>query len=372
MNNGAPTIDHSRQPHDAPAGPDDAFAANALAPRDGEDPSPPTPVHEELALWISPQMREVSDIITEAALVDVAILVTGETGTGKELVARACHLLGPRRDGPFVKVNCAASGRELLESELFGHEPGAFPGADQLKIGCLETATDGTVFLDDIGALHPTLQAKLLDVLDDGQFSRLGGRVTIKTRVRVITASNQDLESAVSAATFRDDLLYRLSVVRIMVPPLRSRPEEIPGLANYFVERYSSLFGRTAFTLPPETVERLMHHRFPGNVRELENLIKRMILLRDPNLLRSPLPAPGTLSTRIRTTRERKKGVSSLKDVSRKASRAAEREAIIRALEAANWNRLSAAKSLDISYRSLFYKMKEVGLTGKPASSDRP
>ena len=173
-----------------------------------------TQVRRELMLWVSPRMQEIRDVISEAARVDVTVLVTGETGTGKELVARAIHHLGARRHGPFVKVNCAAVARELLESELFGHERGAFTGAHRLRIGKFEAANQGTIFLDEIGDLHPALQAKLLHVLEDGQFSRVGGQSNIKVDARIVAATNQDLERAVAAGDFREDLFYRLNVIR--------------------------------------------------------------------------------------------------------------------------------------------------------------
>jgi two-component system, NtrC family, response regulator AtoC len=307
-------------------------------------------------------MQEVRDVITEAALIDATVLVTGETGTGKALVARAVHHLSPRRHGPFVKVNCAAVARELLESELFGHERGAFTGAHDLTLGKFEAADHGTIFLDEIGDLHPALQAKLLHVLEDGQFSRVGGRSNIKVDVRVVAASNQDPERAVASGEFREDLFYRLNVIRVVVPPLRTRPEEIPLLANYFVERYSQLLGRDGFALPPETMERLAQHSFPGNIRELENMIKRMIVLRDPDLTRSSLPAPTASSNDHRTAKGGRAAAGSLRAVSRKAALAAERSAILKALEETHWNRVRAAKRLNISYRSLLYKIKEAGL----------
>src|SRR6266545_2148336 len=207
-------------------------------------------------------MQDVHDVIAEAALIDVTVLITGETGTGKAVVARAIHYLGARRAGPFVKVNCAAVARELLESELFGHERGAFTGAHQLKIGKFESANHGTMFLDEIGDLHPALQAKLLHVLQDGEFSRVGGRSTIKVDVRIIAATNQDLEKAVAAGHFREDLYYRLNVIQIVVPPLRERPEEIPRLVNYFTERHSKLFNRAGFALPPLTMEHLARQSY--------------------------------------------------------------------------------------------------------------
>jgi two-component system response regulator AtoC len=319
-------------------------------------------LHEEVGLWRSAKMREVRDIIEQAARVDVTVLICGETGTGKDVVARAVHDESIRESGPFVKVNCAAVPRELLESELFGHERGAFTGAHQLKIGKFESADRGTIFLDEIGDLHPALQGKLLHVLQDGQFSRVGGRSTVKVDVRVLAATNQDLEQAVATGRFREDLYYRLNVIQIVVPPLRERPEEIPVLAEYFMQRYSQLFRRESLRLPAETVQRLMHHRFPGNVRELENMIKRMIVLGDPLLRRSPLPGGVPVTEENGAPRPAKAATLSLKDISRKAAQIAEREAILQALEQTQWNRVRAAKLLEISYRALLYKIKDAGL----------
>jgi two-component system response regulator AtoC len=326
----------------------------------------------EIALWRSAKMREVREIILQAARVDVTVLICGETGTGKDLVARAIHDESVRQSGPFVKVNCAAVPRELLESELFGHERGAFTGAHQLKIGKFEAADRGTIFLDEIGDLHPALQGKLLHVLQDGQFSRVGGRSTIKVDVRVLAATNQDLEQAVAAGRFREDLYYRLNVIQVMVPPLRERLDEIPVLAEYFMQRYSRLFRRESIPLPTETVQRLIQHRFPGNVRELENMIKRMIVLGDP-LLRRSLP-PGSTAGPEETgaSRTPKSATVSLKDIGRRAAQVAEREAMLQALEQTQWNRVRAAKLLDISYRALLYKIKDAGLDRERRSAHRP
>jgi two-component system response regulator AtoC len=277
-----------------------------------------------------------------------------------------------RQSGPYVKVNCAAVPRELLESELFGHERGAFTGAHQLKVGKFESADRGTIFLDEIGDLHPALQGKLLHVLQDGQFSRVGGRSTVKVDVRVLAATNQDLEQAVAAGRFREDLYYRLNVIQIMVPPLRERPEEIPVLTEYFIQRYSQLFRREPLRLPAESMQRLMRHRFPGNVRELENMVKRMIVLGDPLLRRSPLAGspvpPGEVGPNIAP---RAAGVS-LKDIARRAAHLAERDAILQALEQTQWNRVRAAKLLAISYRALLYKIKDAGLDRERRGLHRP
>ena len=329
-------------------------------------------LRDEVGLWRSPKMSEVREIIEQAARVDVTVLICGETGAGKDVVARAIHDASVRETGPFIKVNCAAVPRELLESELFGHERGAFTGAHQLKIGKFESADRGTIFLDEIGDLHPALQGKLLHVLQDGQFSRVGGRSTVKVDVRVLAATNQDLEQAVAAGRFREDLYYRLNVIQVMVPPLRERPEEIPVLAEYFMQRYSQVFRREGLRLPPETLQRLMHHRFPGNVRELENMIKRMIVLGDPLLRRSPLFGVPPPVEENGIARPAKAASLSLKDIARKAAQVAEREAILQALEQTQWNRVRAAKLLEISYRALLYKIKDSGLDRERRGAHRP
>ena len=221
-------------------------------------------LQQELALWRSPRMRDISTLVQQAAGVDITVLVGGETGTGKELVARTIHHLSPRRDKSFVKVNCAAVPAELLESELFGHERGAFTGAHQLRVGKFEAADNGVVFLDEIGDLHLSLQAKLLHVLQDGAFSRVGGRSTLKVDVRIVAATNRDLEIDVAEGRFREDLYYRLNVVQIVIPPLRERVSEIPLLTDYFVQRYARIFRREGFTVSPIAMERLMRHQYRG------------------------------------------------------------------------------------------------------------
>src|SRR5207249_4031709 len=331
-------------------------------------------IRREIDLWCSPRMLEAREIIREAARVDVTVLVTGETGTGKELVARAIHHFSSRRGGPFVKVNCAAMPRELLESELFGYERGAFTGAHKLKIGRFEAAHRGTIFLDEIGDLHPALQAKLLHVLQDGEFSRIGGKSTLSVDVRVLAATNQDLERAVAEGRFREDLYYRLTVIQVLVPPLRERVFEIPLLIDYFVERYAKLYRREGFTVPRSVMDRLTRLRYPGNVRELENLVKRMIVLDDPFLSRIPLPdavADGP-TARVAPSTPESLGPPqepSLKEISRRASQAAEREAIAKTLELTGWNRVRAARALRISYRALLYKIKQAGLGAERPSA---
>jgi two-component system, NtrC family, response regulator AtoC len=332
-------------------------------------------IQREIELWSSPKMLETRQIIREAARVDVTVLITGETGTGKELVARAIHHFSARRGGAFVKVNCAAMPRELLESELFGYERGAFTGAHKLKIGKFEAAHRGTIFLDEIGDLHPALQAKLLHVLQDGEFSRIGGKSTLGVDVRVLAATNQDLEKAVAEGHFREDLYYRLNVIHLLVPPLRERASEIPLLASYFVERYAKLYRRDGFTVPPSVLERLSRHRYPGNVRELENLIKRMIVFDDPFMVRISLPEVGPNGGRLHSSSAAAPETTlanpepSLKEIGRRASQAAEREAIARTLEQTGWNRVQAARALRISYRALLYKIKQAGLDAERSAA---
>jgi two-component system response regulator AtoC len=316
----------------------------------------------EASLWQSDSMQRIWRIIQQAAGIDVTVLISGETGTGKDLVARAIHHLSFRRRAPYVPVNCAAVPRDLLESELFGHERGAFTGAHQLQTGKFESADRGTIFLDEIADLHPALQAKLLHVLQDGSFSRVGGKAPMKVDVRVLAATNRDLALAVSTERFRDDLYYRLNVIHITVPPLRERREEIPLLAAYFVERYSKLFHRVGFELTQGAVDRLMRHPFPGNVRELENVIKRMIVLGDADLTKTSLPSQSSSGHGSSVATILSPASVHLKDVARKAALRAEREEILKMLAQTRWNRVRAAKLLNISYRSLLYKMKASGL----------
>src|SRR5687767_5968668 len=227
----------------------------------------------------SERMVGVRDLIERVSDTDVTVLIRGESGTGKELVARALHERSLRRDKPFVKVNCAALPTELLESELFGFEKGAFTGAIQHKPGKFEFANHGTMFLDEIGDMSFPLQAKLLQVLQDGEFSRLGGKNDVQVDVRVITATNRDLETAVAQGQFREDLYFRLNVVTINLPPLRERREEIPLLSDHFLKKYSVQYNKPMAAVTPELSRLFMQYEWPGNIRQLENLIKRMVVL---------------------------------------------------------------------------------------------
>jgi DNA-binding NtrC family response regulator len=335
----------------------------------------------------SERMAEVRDIIDRVADTDVTVLIHGESGTGKELVARALSASSLRRDKPFVKVNCAALPADLLESELFGFERGAFTGALQQKPGKFEFANHGTLFLDEIGDMSPALQAKLLRVLQDGEFSRLGGTHDLHVDVRIVAATNCDLERAVADGRFREDLFFRLNVVPIHLPALRDRREEIPLLTDHFLKKYSVQYNKPYAELSEETMRLLVEHDWPGNVRELENLIKRIVVLGDDaatrrDLSRSIAMAADRLAAQTLDSRssviampERPDGLHavasqatddegsySLKDISRIAARKAERELISRMLQQTRWNRKETAGILGISYKALLYKIKENGL----------
>jgi two-component system response regulator AtoC len=343
-------------------------------------------------LGTSAKMREVHDLIRRVADTDVTVLVRGESGTGKELVARAIHAGSPRRHRAFVKVNCAALPTELLESELFGFERGAFTGAIQNKPGKFEFAHQGTMFLDEISEMQAPLQAKLLQVLQDGEFARLGGRDDVQVDVRIVTATNRDLENAVADAQFREDLYFRLNVVCITLPPLRQRRDEIPTLTRLFIDRYAEHYNRPAIALDGETQRLFEQYDWPGNVRELENLIKRAVVLGSDESLRrdlsssiaarSAVPGPAPLLQAAAAPPPASAPVSpvpassaapappsapppltgSLKDIARQAAREAERELIFRTLQQTRWNRREAAEILGISYKALLYKIKEAEL----------
>ena len=233
---------------------------------------------EGLELCSSTKMQPIRDLIAKVAATNTTVLLRGESGVGKEVVAHALHRASPRAGKQFLKVNCAALPGELLESELFGHEKGAFTGAYRQKPGKFEAADGGTLMLDEIGEMPLRLQAKLLHVLQDGEFSRVGGEKIIDTDVRLIACTNRDLEAAMRAHQFREDLYYRLNVIEIRIPPLRERREEIPALVDHFRRRFSAQYGRNV-DIPAETVRVFVEYHWPGNIRELENAVKRIIVL---------------------------------------------------------------------------------------------
>ena len=335
----------------------------------------------------SQRMAEVRDLIERVADTDVTVLVEGESGTGKELVARALCASSLRRNKPFVKVNCAALPTDLLESELFGFERGAFTGAVQHKPGKFEFANNGTMFLDEIGEMSPALQAKLLRVLQDGEFSRLGGTHDVRVDVRVIAATNRDLTKAIADGQFREDLFFRLNVVTISLPPLRERRDEIRMLADHFLKKYSVQYNRPYAAIGADMLVLFEDYDWPGNIRELENVIKRVVVLGDDTAVRREMtqtmtvaahranvtalhasPRRATATTTAATTPKEpasapaEVGSCSLKDISRTAAREAERELIAKMLERTHWNRKETAEILGISYKALLYKIKDNGL----------
>lgn len=331
----------------------------------------------------SPKMEEVKQTIEQVADTNATVLIRGESGTGKEVVARLVYSQSSRRDKPFVKVNCAAIPHELLESELFGYEPGAFTGANRQKPGKFDQANNGTLFLDEISEMHPALQAKLLHVLQDGEFSRLGGKRDIAVDVRVLAATNKLLERAVEEGVFREDLFYRLNVITIHIPPLRERREEIPIFLDYFLRKYSDYYGKSPAPFSDYAVGRMMEYNWPGNIRELENLVKRYVIVgNEPQIIRelethkpimaslSESVAPWALKTNelagngsrvsppVMPSAVSNMEMPSLLEIGRRAAMQAEREAIERVLAQTRWNRRQAARILKISYKALLNKLK--------------
>jgi two-component system response regulator AtoC len=310
-----------------------------------------------------PQMRAIGGIIESISDTDTTVLIRGESGVGKDLIARAVHRASTRRDGPFVKVNCAAIPQDLLESQLFGHEKGAFTGAHRRKFGQFEYANKGTLFLDEIAELPLALQAKLLHVLQDFRFSRVGGHGVIDVDARVIAATNRDLETAMGRGLFREDLYYRLNVVEIRVPPLRERRDEIPALAAYFLAKFNAQYGRKK-QLSPETIARLQEYPWSGNVRELENAVRRLVVLTDGEQAVEALAAPRRSSGIAEAARATIS--EGLRDIARRGAREAERKALGEVLDRVHWNRAEASRILKVSYKTLLNKISECGLKPPP------
>jgi DNA-binding NtrC family response regulator len=356
------------------------------------------------------QMRTVATVIEQVADSDVTVLIRGESGVGKELVSRAIHQRSPRRNKPLVKVNCAALPTELLESELFGHEKGAFTGAATTRIGKFEQADGGTLLLDEIAEMKAALQAKLLQVLQDGEFTKLGSNRRQSVDVRVLAATNRDLEVIMLAGDFREDLYYRLKVIEITVPSLRERLDEIPHLIDFFVAKYARKYNRPVPAMSDELRQLLLAHDWPGNIRELENMMKRLVILQDeqlvirelrqlaarapqyaaaaaaaavpvgmaadratvaapPPLMAAPPPAPAEAEPELvedsaAPVPPAEEG-RTLADVARAAAVKAERAAIERTLDQVRWNRRKAAQMLGVSYKTLLNKIKECGISQK-------
>lgn len=321
----------------------------------------------ESSIMFGDKMDRISEVIDQVAATDVTVLIQGESGVGKEIVARALHLNSPRRDKPFIKVNCAALPEKLLESELFGYEKGAFTGAYRRKPGKFELAHNGSIFLDEIGDISPPLQAKLLQVLQDGEFSRLGGKTDIQVDARVLVATNRDLDEAVRDGRFREDLYYRLNVVNILVPPLRERRREIPFFVNYFLDKYGKKYDKRPNPPSQKLMRMFIRHTWPGNVRELENMITRLVVLGDEADIIEELSSKGKGKEVLQESNSQFQNpfppILPLKEVSRRAETRAEREAILKVLGQTNWNRKRAAKLLNISYKAILYKIKQYGLS---------
>jgi two-component system response regulator AtoC len=369
---------------------------------------------EDRTVWgNSEKMRAIATVIEQVADSDVTVLIRGESGVGKELVSRAIHQRSTRRNRPFVKVNCAALPAELLESELFGHERGAFTGAATTRIGKFEQADGGTLMLDEIGEMKPALQAKLLHVLQDGEFTKLGSNKRIQVDVRIVAATNRDLERMMLAGEFREDLYYRLKVIELVVPALRERRDELATLTDFFVARYSRKYNRPARPISDQLRQLYMQYDWPGNIRELENMIKRVVILQDEQLvireiernmqraIAAPHPAvaavaavgaavPAGIGTSMpampyvppaappqgapaeaEATEEPEPsdetaadaGGGSLAAVAKAAAMKAERAAIEQTLRQVHWNRRKAAQILGVSYKTLLNKIKECGIS---------
>jgi len=323
-------------------------------------------------LAASPVMKQIRAQVALIAKVDVPVLLLGESGVGKEILARLIHKMSIRAHRPMVKVNCAALPADLLESELFGYEPGAFTGANNSKPGKFELAHKGTILLDEIGEMSAALQAKLLHVLQDGTFSRLGGRASIKADARILAATNIDVQRAIADRTLREDLYYRLNAFTMTIPPLRERRQEIPILLTCFMNNLAQKFAKNPLPISDRMIQECMRYHWPGNLRELGNFVKRYLVLEQEDMVIQELqfkskdpggsdyegfpasPQPGGLKALVR----------SLKDD-------AEAKEILRALEDANWNRKMAANQLHISYKALLYKIKQHGLAPAPSGDVR-
>ena len=309
-------------------------------------------------------MQALRSRLGKVAAANVPVLITGESGTGKDIIARLIHGLSPWRTGPYVKVNCPAIPGTLLESELFGYERGAFTGAVGSKPGRVEMAHRGTLFLDEISELDPSLQSKLLQLLQDGQFCRIGAQEDKKVEVRVVCATNRRLEAEIESGNFRQDLYYRINVVNLHMPALRERRGDIEDLCTYFLEYYNHKFNCRARPLSGEVLAVLQKYHWPGNIRELENLIKRYVILGNEEVITSDLVArePDFFNPEFSLD-----GPISLKQLTRQCVRELERKVILKVLQQHHWNRKQSARTLGISYRALLYKIRDAGLPSNRA-----
>jgi two-component system response regulator AtoC len=324
----------------------------------GEKAVPP----DDIVFGCTPAMLAIRQQLEKVCGTNIPVLVQGDGGSGKETLARWMHSRSPWSSGPFVKVNFAAIPGGLLESELFGYKAGAFTGANSTRIGLVEMAQAGTLFLDQITDLEPTFQAKLLQLLQDGVFTRLGDQEERRLEARIICASTRRVDEEVMKGHFRQDLYYRINVFEVVLPPLSARREDIPTIANYMLERLSARFQREASTLEASKLRLLQNREWRGNIRELENWISRYVLLGEDELLQELAAVKHQYSGRPYELAE---GSIPLKRIARQAGRAMSRELILKALQATHWNRRKAARDLKISYRTLLYEIREIGLPSK-------
>jgi two-component system, NtrC family, response regulator AtoC len=346
-----------------------AISTYALSRKDAR-PEEPSERGRFRLVGQSPAIRQIYAVVEKVANTPSTVLISGESGTGKELIARALHENSNRHAGPFIKINCAAIPKTLMESELFGYDKGAFTGAVGAKPGRFELAHGGTLFLDEIGEIPVEMQVKLLRVLQESEFERVGGIKTIKVDVRLVTATNRDLLEEIGAGNFREDLFYRLNVVPIQIPPLRERREDIPLLADHFIAKFNERLKKQIVAISPEAVEQLVAYNWPGNIRELENLMERTILFCEgpeihvsdlpPEIVGATVPPSGAVGDEAS-----RPAAGSLKEAVRAETERVERELIQRALDATGGNVTQAARKLKISRKSLQTKMKELGLREK-------
>ena len=325
-------------------------------------PMPP----ESVIFGQTAALREVRQKLERVAGANISILITGESGTGKDIIARLLHLYSPWSSGPFVKVNCPAIPGTLLESELFGYEKGGFTGAIGAKPGRVEMAHRGTLFLDEISELDPMLQAKLLQLLQDGQFSRIGSQEDKRVEVRVVSATNRELHQEIDVGNFRHDLFYRIAAMVIHVPALRERAVDIPLICEYLLQYYNDKLNGRAPMLRPALLAKMQRYSWPGNIRQLENLIKRYVVMGTDDVIVSELVQNGDRDAILDFTFD---GPVSLKKLTRQTVRKIEARIILGALHANNWNRKKASRALGISYRALLYKLKEVGIPQRRAAT---
>lgn len=320
---------------------------------------------ESVIFGTTPAMQEVRRQLPRIAANGVPVLIYGESGTGKEIIANLIHSNSPSAASPFIKVNCPAIPGMLLESELFGYEKGAFTGAYSPKPGRVELAKGGTLFLDEISEMDVSLQSKLLQFLQDGHFSRIGGQESRRIEVRTVCATNRNLEAQVENGTFRQDLFYRINVITIRLPALRERSADIPELAAYLLQVYKDQYNCSAKPLSASALRSLKDYSWPGNIRQLENVLKRYAILGTEEAIFTELHQSDTPAFMPTLSFD---GGTSLKKITREAVRDLERHIIMQSLQASNWNRKRAARLLNISYRALLYKIKDAGISHRPAS----